>query len=248
LTTEGYLPIFIFSPGLVFGESVMRIVRVIAAYAVCCILVFLVASCVTKDQGSRVLPGLKVSCLGDSITYGFKLVDPVRQSYPARLTALSHGSWHVLNCGHNGVTVLNQGNLPVTKQDEYRKAVAFRPDVIVVMLGTNDTKNINWQHIKDFESDYISLIKKLQDLPFAPRVLVCSIPPVFNDYPNGITAGHEEKINGFIQKIIAATGVEFVDVYSALAGKPAMFIDGVHPNARGAEIIASQVYNTITRR
>jgi sialate O-acetylesterase len=195
-----------------------------------------------------VLPGLKVSCLGDSITYGFKLADPVRESYPARLAGLSHGSWHVFNCGHNGATVLQQGNLPVTEQDEYQKAVDSRPDVIVVMLGTNDTKNINWKHIKNFESDYISLIKKLQGLPSTPRVLICSIPPVFNDYPNGITAGHEEKINGFIQNIVAATGVEFVDVYSALVGKPTRFIDGVHPNAWGTEIIATLVYTKISSR
>jgi sialate O-acetylesterase len=210
--------------------------------------VFFLVSCMDKTDKGGQLPELCVACLGDSITHGYKLGDPDHESYPARLAMMSNGRWHVLNCGHNGATVTARGDLPISTLEEYQRALRAHPDVIVVMLGTNDAKNANWRHIDDFVQDYTVLIRDLQDLPSRPRVIVCSIPPVFNDYPNGITAHHEEKINTLIDAVVTQTGVEFIDIFAVLDGHPALFIDGVHHNAAGAEKIAAKVYAFIAAR
>jgi len=224
----------------------MPVKRVAVTLSVLLTLILGLSSCVDKDQGRGRLASLKIACLGDSITYGYKLADPARQSYPARLGQQAHGRWHVLNCGVNGATVLRKGDIPITLQEAYQRTVRFEPDVVVVMLGTNDTKNANWRHIDEFVGDYTALIKELQNLPSKPRVIVCSIPPVFADYPNGITAQHEEKINDLVKQVSAGTGVDFLDIYTPMLTRASLFIDSIHPNVRGAAVIASLVFSKIS--
>lgn len=226
----------------------MTVARRVLLALLAVFLVFFLSSCVDKGRKTGHGPELTIACLGDSITHGFKLGDPQHESYPARLEKMSQGRWQVINCGHDGATVIRTGDIPVSQQEEYRKVVETHPDMVVVMLGTNDTKNVNWQHIEDFVKDYTALIRSLRELPSTPQVFVCSIPPVFNDHPNGVTAWREEKINTLIDKVVQQTGVEFIDIYGLLKDQPALFVDGVHPNAAGAEKIAREVHGFIVDR
>jgi sialate O-acetylesterase len=228
------------------GENFMRCIRLTIIFSVLLTFLLALSSCVDKDQGREQLASLKIACLGDSITHGFKLSDPGHESYPARLRQLAHGSWDVLDFGVNGATVLNKGDIPITAQKAYQRAIRSEPDVVVVILGTNDTKNINWQYIDEFVGDYTSLIKKLQGLPSKPHVIACTVPPVFSDYPNGINEQHEEKVNILVKKAISMTKADLLDIYTPLLPKPALFIDGIHPNAQGAQEIASLVFNKIS--
>ena len=180
------------------------------------------------------------------VHYSFKLADPGHESYPARLRQLAHGNWDVLDFGVNGATVLKKGDIPITAQKAYQRAIRSEPDVIVVILGTNDAKNINWQYIDEFVGDYTALIKKLQGLPSKPHVIACTVPPVFADHPNGMNVQHEEKINILVKKAVSMTKADFLDIYARLSPKPALFVDGVHPNALGAQEIASLVFNKIS--
>jgi len=132
-------------------------------------------------------------CLG--FNYSFKLADPGHESYPARLRQLAHGNWDVHDFGVNGATVLKKGDIPITAQKAYQRAIRSEPDVVVVILETNDAKNTNWQYIDEFVGDYTALIKKLQGLPSKPHVIACTVPPVFADHPNGMNVQNEEKIN-----------------------------------------------------
>jgi len=224
----------------------MRCIRLTIIFSVLLTFLLGLSSCVDKDRGREQLAILKIVCLGDSITYGHKLADPSHESYPARLRQLAHGSWDVLNLGVNGATVLKKGDIPITTQKAYQRVIRSEPDVVVVILGTNDTKNINWQHIDQFVGDYTALIKKLQGLPSKPRVIVCTVPPVFANYANGINVQHEEKINILVKKVVSMTKVDFLDLYTPLSKESFLFADGVHPNAQAAQEIASLVFNKIS--
>ena len=209
-------------------------------------LLFSVSSCVDKDQKQRKINKLKVICLGDSITYGHLLPDPSRQSYPARLRQLAQGRWQVLNLGVNGATVVDRGDSPMRSQNVYKRAIQSNPDIIVLMLGTNDIKNVNWRYLRDFERDYLRLLDRLKSQPSKPHVLLCSIPPVLQDYPNGLTATRQQKVNVLVQKIAAASRVDYLDIYTGMADTPSFFVDGIHPNALGAQKIASLVFARIS--
>ena len=220
----------------------MHFIRFVKIVCVLPIVLFSLLSCVDKT-GS--LKPLKIVCLGDSITYGYKLQDPAQQSYPAQLAAQAHGSWRVLNCGVNGATVLQNGDVPITSQKAYQRALISQPDVVVLMLGTNDTKKTNWRYGDEFVADYVALVKKLQGLPSRPLVISCSIPPIFTDYPNGLTAKREKEINGLVKEAVAMSKVDSLDIYTPMSHEQSFFVDGVHPNVRGAQEIAKLVFDKI---
>ncbi len=219
----------------------MCFVRVLKIFSLLLVLFFL-AACVDRKSS---VPHLNIVCLGDSITFGYKLEDPVHQSFPGQIDEQAQGHWKILNCGVNGATVLDKGDIPISTQKAYQRAIKAKSDVIILMLGTNDTKHHNFQFRNEFVDDYVKLVKTLQGLPSYPYVIACSIPPVFENYPNGLTTEREKEINKLIRKAVTASEVDFLDIYTALSENRAYFIDGVHPNARGAKAIATLVYNKI---
>ena len=219
----------------------MRFLRSAATISLLFGFLLFLSSCAYKEPAKPDIT-LHVACLGDSITYGYKLADPARQSYPTRLSQQSRGRWQVVNAGVNGATVLNKGDIPITGQKAYQGLIESKPDLVVIMLGTNDTKNSNWRFINDFVGDYVEMIKKIQALSSNPHIVVCSIPPIFADYPNGINADREKKINVLVKKAADLTGTEFFDMNNLLLKKQYLFIDGIHPNTQGTHEIAALIF------
>ncbi len=204
-------------------------------------ILFLLSSCTGSEQRQE----LNILCLGDSITHGFKLPDPAQESFPSRMEEHSQGLWHVQNLGVNGATVLSKGDIPIINQDAYRIAMHSSPDVVVLMLGTNDTKNNNWRYISDFLEDYRRIVDSLQHLASRPRVIVCTIPPIFLSPNSVLDVEHVTQVNRMIRSVAAESGAEFLNVHQMLAGKSNLFIDGIHPNALGAVELAGIIYSKI---
>ena len=207
---------------------------------------FLLTSCGYKEPMQGQQATLQVACLGDSITYGYKLADPTHTSYPVRLAQQSKGLWHVLNLGVNGATVVNKGDIPITTQKSYHQLMKSTPDVVTIMLGTNDIKDNNYKYISNFVRDYITMIEKIQQLPSSPRVIVCSVPPILIDYPNGLNAKRQKSINLLVKKAADIAGADFFDINAQLINASSLFIDGIHPNNNGAQKIASLIFKEIS--
>jgi lysophospholipase L1-like esterase len=218
----------------------MRFIKISSAM----LLVIVGLSACFDKTGS--LKSLKIVCLGDSITYGYKLADPTMQSYPAQLARLSRGQWNVLNSGVNGATVLNKGDIPIIAQDAYDRALKFQPDVVVLMLGTNDTKNRNWPHINEFVGDYVKLVETFRDLPSSPHVIACFVPPILGTFPNGINTKRAIEINSLLKTAVSVSKVDSLNIYAPMSQNQSFFIDGVHPNVRGAQEIAGLVLKKIS--
>ena len=106
---------------------------------------------------------IKVACVGNSITYGTGLADRATQSYPVQLQKLLGEHYEVENFGKPGATLLNQGHRPYTRQEEYRKALDFAGDIVVIHLGINDTDPRDWPNYRDsFVTDYLNLMDKIK--------------------------------------------------------------------------------------
>ena len=73
----------------------------ITALALALTLVFVPADARRKP---KVEPKIKVSCVGNSITYGMRLDDRERESYPAQLQALLGDRYEVGNFGKSCAT------------------------------------------------------------------------------------------------------------------------------------------------
>ncbi|RUM42705.1 MAG: hypothetical protein DSY80_06755 [Desulfocapsa sp.] len=207
------------------------------------LLLLTLSACADKKIA---LKPLRIVCVGDSITYGYKLPNPAAQSYPAQLARLSHGQWSVMNSGVNGATLLNNGDIPFIRQKAYQRALQSRPDVVVVMLGTNDMKDKNWQYLQSFEADYTKLVKSFRKLPTHPHIIACTIPPVFTAYPNGLNGKKVLEINKKVKQLVVHDKIDLLDIHTFMMNKQALFSDGVHPNARGAQEIAAQVLYKIS--
>lgn len=198
-----------------------------------------------KNNTEEVVTPVRVACVGDSITAGTGLANPSRDSYPAQLSQLVGQGWKVANFGHKGATLLKQGGTPYWRTSAYARSLAYAPDIVLIMLGTNDAKPHNWRHKQQFVADYTALIEGYKNLSTKPTIYVCYPPPVYGT-PAGISNAriHNEVIPK-ITEVAAANSVKIINVYSALSDKKGLFPDTVHPNAQGANILAQTVYKMI---
>src|SRR5690606_37695166 len=77
---------------------------------------------------------VRVACVGNSVTRGYGLAAPEKDSYPARLQKLLGEGFDVRNFGHSGATLLSKGHRPYTGTQEYKDALACNADIIVIHL------------------------------------------------------------------------------------------------------------------
>jgi acyl-CoA thioesterase-1 len=189
----------------------------------------------------------KIACIGNSITYGWTLTDTTKR-YPSVLrTLLGAAQYAVQNDGVNSTTVLKQGNVPYWTNGKFADVFAFRPVIVTVMLGTNDTKAVNWDSYGvNFQRDYEALIDTLNTLASKPMVFLALPPPIWTN-----TFGIRDSIlTNFIIPLIrqigTARGLRVIDANTPLRGFRSYFADGVHPNAAGEDTIARVFYRAIT--
>lgn len=197
----------------------------------------------------------KIACVGNSITYGYGLSSPTTQSYPAQLQALLGTTlWSVGNYGVNSRTMLKKGDKPYWSVTAYTNAKAYLPNYVMIELGTNDAKTINWNpYGKEFVSDYKEMIQVFQGLSSKPEVWIGLIPPgqyvgwtIYSTYI-------KDSVNIKIKQIALESGVGLIDMFDALNGNAANWYnttifqaDSIHPKTAGAAIIAQKVKEMIT--
>lgn len=188
-----------------------------------------------------------LACVGDSITQG---VGAERgQSWPAQAQKTLGEKWQVHNFGLSGTTLINSGNKPYQKSKQFKAALSSNPNVVVIMLGTNDTKPANWKNsAKDYEIDYLDLISDFQKLPSRPQIYLCLPPYIAKEGRWGINNEDTKAQVPMIKKIAKDIKCEVIDVYAALEGRDDLIPDTVHPNTGGAALIAKAVVASLITR
>ena len=123
----------------------------------------------------------KVACIGNSVTYGYGHRSPEKSSYPSQLATMLGERYEVGNFGKSGATLLRKGHRPYNKQQEYKAALAFAPDIAIIHLGLNDTDPRCWPNYRDyFYGDYMNIIKALREKNPKVEVYVCGMTPIFH--------------------------------------------------------------------
>jgi lysophospholipase L1-like esterase len=189
--------------------------------------------------------------VGDSITYGHLIPNRERASYPAQLQRLLGAKWEVAGFGKNGATALRKSPRPYHEQKEYQDAIAFRPDVVVLQLGTNDTKRETWEAEKEhFVADYLELIRSFQALESKPRIILCRPIPLFRDRGKEWDTDRvlREEILPKIDEVAQQAKLPVIDLNATFAEGAKLLPDGVHPNAEGAALMARTVFTALTGR
>lgn len=159
------------------------------------------------------------------------------------------------------------GDCAYWDQDTYTMAMASRPDIVTIMLGTNDAKGCNWDYSPDgvqgrgdlFKDDYRAMIAAFQALPSRPTVLVVLPPPLFPPWPFNMSS-HAINVEfpALQRAVAAAANVSVVDIWTPLseinglnatlggqlAGAP-LTCDGCHPKDAGLTILAATIAEAV---
>ena len=189
---------------------------------------------------------VRVACVGDSITFGAGIRDRAKNSYPAVLGRLLGDGYDVRNFGVSGATLLKKGDKPYWKLKAFQQASDFQPNVVIIKLGTNDSKPQNWRHKADFDGDLRSLADHFTALPSKPTVWLCLPVPVYQTRWGINEKTVKGEISPIIEKVAAEKKLPTIDLHTALSGKPELFPDKIHPNAEGAALMAKAVAAAIT--
>ena len=188
-------------------------------------------------------PQVKIACIGNSITSGFYL--ETRETYPTILIQRLGPTYSVVNYGYPGATVLKKTNNSYWDNVLHGTSVWSYPDVVVVLLGTNDTYERNWylygekfrNHYTEFVYSYINGTN--------PQVILCLPPPIFNDvYRDSIL---KNVINPIIRDVASKTQSGLIDLYSLMNDQSLFLPDGIHPNKFGMEVISDAVYHLVRK-
>jgi lysophospholipase L1-like esterase len=155
----------------------------------------------------------------------------------------------VSNYGMPGATMLLKGDGAYpTWGTGYADSTTNQPDIVVIMLGTNDSKPQNWAHKIDFISDYKRLIHHYQNLASHPKVYLNTCPFCYGENAYGILATNiQNEIVPEIKQIAREESLPWIDVNTATMGMPQNFPDNVHPNAAGATFMAKVVYDSLKK-
>ena len=194
---------------------------------------------------------IKISCVGDSLTYGSGVLKTRdTDAYPAQLQ-IKMGTDHLVsNFGLRNATASASGDLPYVESEEYQQSLKSKPDIVVLMLGTNDTKTYNW-NASDYEAGLKELVESYQQLDTKPTVYLMRSPYCYSLDGSDVAeydiqpAVVSDELGGIVEKVAAETGVEVIDLYQLTEGQDELYTDGIHFNAKGYELIADEVYSNL---
>lgn len=194
-----------------------------------------------RGRRARVAP-IRISCVGDSITFGYGLGDREEECWVSLLPALLADGCRAGNYGLSGSCVLSDGYLPWLGSPQAREFWAAEEDLVIVMLGTNDVADAAWD-AERFEGEYGDLVARVQHKAGNPRVIIMLPPRIFASPALDETLV-EEAIPA-IRRVQERAGADLVDLYTLTMDHPEWFDDGLHPNAEGNEAIAACVADAI---
>jgi lysophospholipase L1-like esterase len=214
--------------------------RVLAlGFAILAITLTFAATYIEKPRQNVKLADLtRVACVGDSITELTK--------YPMDLQTMLGANSSVINFGASGSTVVFGSFRPYFFEEAFLRAKDFQPTTVVILLGTNDARGDVYPNIDTFVSNYEQIISQFQTLKSKPQIFLVKPPPIFSNVINMSSANLLQGVIPRVERVANEKRLPLIDIYAPLANHPEYFLDGVHPNDKGAKIIANQVYEAIT--
>ena len=184
---------------------------------------------------------IRIACVGNSITYG----GLGAQSYPQQLGTLLGSHYDVRNFGISGTTMLKKGDVPYWKESAFTNAKEFNPHIVIIELGTNDSKPQNWIYKSEFFTDYCAMVAEFRKINPKMQIYVCLPPPVFKDGYGITNSIIRDQIIPLIDSVRKTNNTLLIDNNTPMLNMSDLFPDGIHPNAAGYTVMANTTLNAI---
>ena len=101
---------------------------------------------------------IRVACIGNSITIG----SGGSTAWPQQLGQRLGAHYTVRNFGVSGTTMLRHGDFPYWNESAFLQAQDFDPHIVIISLGTNDSKPQNRVDLGEMFDDYMAFIRILR--------------------------------------------------------------------------------------
>lgn len=194
---------------------------------------------------------LRVTCVGDSITDGYK-ASGSSKTYPSQMQKILGDKFVVTNVGVSGSTVIRNESNSYSRTSKYKKGLESNPDIVIIMLGTNDSVSggMNTKERQDiFRRDYAALIEEYRNCGTNPKIFLAT-PPTSVDKNNN-EDDRDDKNEKYIIPIIKDLAnqyrLELLDTHTYTGTWTREYLaDGLHPNDKGYEKLAYFFGNAVS--
>ena len=189
----------------------------------------------------------RVACVGNSITDGSGIDMADMLGYPAALQKKLGSGYYVKNFGVGGRTMSDSGDHPYMKENAWQCCQEWNPDVVLIKLGTNDSKKQLWANTKaDYQASLDKMVKTLQALPSKPRIVLMAPIPAFIERWGISDSIITNDIMPMLQKYAKKHKLEYFDLHTPMLDSKSMMLkDGIHPNDKGAAKMADIIYSNL---
>jgi lysophospholipase L1-like esterase len=154
--------------------------------------------------------------------------------------------YYTENLGVSGTTMSKVGDSPWWNQPQYNYTFGLNPNIILIKLGTNDSKSSNWKP-ENFKADYLDMIGKFRAMPSHPTIYMVTPAKAYSSAYSINDNTIVMKIIPILHQIAFEKGVHLIDMYNATSYMSANFPDGIHPNSTGAKAIAQKAKENILK-
>ena len=173
-----------------------------------------------------------IVCLGDSLTEGYGLAP--ERAFPSLVERMLRDRGHSVRVTNAGIS----GSTSASAVSRLRWQLRSRPEIVVIALGGNDgLRGVDVAATRANLSAAIELAKEN-----GARVLLAGMKLPPND-GRDYTASFE----AIFPALARQHGVALLPfLLEGVAADPALNLpDGIHPNERGAEIVARNVFTAL---
>ncbi|MBQ7011655.1 MAG: hypothetical protein IJN63_08105 [Clostridia bacterium] len=200
---------------------------------------------------------ITVACVGDSITEGVGVTNRSVDSYPAQLQKLLGDGYKVVNCGKSKATALdpsskyhNTNGIPYRTTTQYTAGLRAEPDIVLIMLGTNDAKLVKGsidESVSDFYEALKAIGEKFASLESKPKIYIVASPYRYEDSIR--KANMDSAIIPTQKKLAEDMGWGYIDLFTPTKEAVSRNIhsDKLHFNKDGYALISEIIKNEITK-
>jgi lysophospholipase L1-like esterase len=194
---------------------------------------------------------IRIAAIGDSNTAGAGASNAGQYAWSVQLGNLLGNDYFAYNFGVSGATLMNfpepWGAWTNNKDNAYNLYKTYNADIVLIALGTNDSKTGYWNNGHDFQVEYNDFIANVKSFA-AANADVYMILPIhaintnFDIQPTNIETGVVPQIN----QLSLEKGINVIDWYSLTsAWTAAQLPDGIHANDAALGVMAQKVYDIL---